>query len=105
MNHFSCTQGNFFFQFKVQGGGGHGVYPTKPLSNFLSIVFRFITIFLNLYGFQNPKILQNSNISNRLFDTLFYIRGDYDKKYAQREENSFARFFNTTIVRKICENS
>ena len=49
----ACTilvhAGQFFFQFKVKGGGlGYGLYPNKPLSNLLSIVFRFITTFLNL---------------------------------------------------------
>ena len=39
---------SFFFNFRYRGGLGPGLYPTKPLSNFLSNIFKFITIFLSL---------------------------------------------------------
>ena len=75
----------FFFNLRYRGGLGHGLYPTKPLSNFISIVFRFNTLFLNLKGCQNPKIWQNSNIPNWLF-VPFWHQGVLWSKYPQCEE-------------------
>ena len=37
-----------FFNLRCRGGLGHCLYFTKPLSNFLSNVSKFITIFHNL---------------------------------------------------------
>ena len=48
VHHFNARGAIYFFNLRYRGGLGHGLYPTKPLSNFLSIVFRIITIFLNL---------------------------------------------------------
>ena len=46
--HQNARGAIYFLNLRYRGGLGHGLYPTKPLSNFLSIVFRIITIFLNL---------------------------------------------------------
>ena len=48
VHHFGACGAIYFFNLRCRGGLGHGLYPTKPLSNFLSIVYRIITIFLNL---------------------------------------------------------
>ena len=46
----------FYFNLRYKGGLGPGLYPTKPLSNFLPNIIRFTTMFLTLEGCQNPKI-------------------------------------------------
>ena len=41
----------YFFLIQGMGGGGGGpcLSPTKPLSNFLSNILKFITIFLSFF--------------------------------------------------------
>ena len=56
VHHFGGHMTILFFNARCRGGLGHGLYLTKPLSNFLSNILKFITIFLNLKGCQNPKI-------------------------------------------------
>ena len=46
---------DFVFNLRYREGLGPGLYPSKPISNFLSNILKFITIFLNLQGCQNPK--------------------------------------------------
>ena len=49
-DHHFCGCLTFFFllDLRYRGGLGPGLYPTKPLSIFLSNIFKFNTIFLNL---------------------------------------------------------
>ena len=48
VHHFCGRMTNFFFNSRYRGGLGPGLYPTKPLSNFLRNIFKFNTLFLNL---------------------------------------------------------
>ena len=75
-----------------------GCIPPSPYQIFYEIFLNLTHYFSTYKGF---KILKSDKIQTFQIDYLSHFL----IKYVQCEENSFFRFFNATIVRKIFENS